>query len=124
MARRLSVVALPTILTVTLIVTVGWPDLHRSVDGFSSGGISSGGAFAVVALLCWIATGIFGIGACLGIVRRAGSERGRFVRRWWRLALVSAGIALLAVGIAHRQEGYRVCCANLGTAQQAEQLAR
>ena len=124
MARRLTVVALPTVLTVTLIVTVGWPDVHRSLDGFSSGGISSGGAFAVVALLCWIATGIFVIGACSGIVRRARSERWRFVRRWWRLALVSAGIALLAVGIAHRQDGYRVCCANLGTAQQAEQLAR
>jgi hypothetical protein len=118
------VIALPTILTVTLIVTVGWPDLHGSLDGFSSGGISSGGAFAVVALLCWIATGVFVIVACLGVVRRAGSERGRFVRRWWRLALVSTGIALLTVGIAHRQEGYRVCCASLGTAQQAEQLAR
>lgn len=112
------------VVTALLVVTVGWPDPQRAMDGFAHAGIPSAGAFATIACLCWTVTAVLAFGVCMGRLRRARGRRIPSARHAWPGAILAIGLALLTLGFMHHQLGYRVCCADAATAQQAEQLAR
>jgi high-affinity Fe2+/Pb2+ permease len=102
-------------------VWFGWLDTARIVDLLTGRVITDTSAFAMVALLCWLAVaGIVGAVVARLLGRRGG--RRRSIRRA-PLALV-AGATLLGLGVVHHNAGYGVCCANAGTAQQAEHRVR
>ena len=122
--RRLLPAAVLVGLTVALAVVAGWPDVGRSLDLATGDGLTSAMEFALIGLLCWLALALIIGAAAARALRQVGHRPTIFTQRWRRLAVFAAGIAVLAAGIVHHQNQYRVCCASPGTAQQAERLVR
>jgi hypothetical protein len=98
---------------------LGWIDFGQCFDLLSGRAVNATTAFALIALLCWLAVAVVGALATAGLVARSGLG----VRRRRSVIVLLAGALLLGLGIAHHQAAYRVCCAGANTAQQAENLA-
>jgi hypothetical protein len=123
LVRRLLVAAGLSAVLITLGVVDGWPDPGRSLDLLTGPSPTTADAAALILLLCWLAVAILVVGSAVPMLtplRRVWVTRAR----GRSLAVLAIGLTILGVGIARHQGGYRVCCANVATTQQAEHLVR
>jgi hypothetical protein len=119
-AARLMVLLAGVALASTIAVVVGWPDPGRIVDLVTGRSIGAQPEAALVVLLCWMLATAATLLAVTAMQPGRGWSAARVRPR--TLAVIAAALALLTLGIARQETGYRVCCATNGTSQQVRSL--
>lgn len=120
LVARLAVIFAATALASTIAVVVGWPDAGRIGDLVTGRSIGAQPEAALVVLLCWMLATAATLLAASAMQPRGGWSAARVRPR--TLAVIAASLALLTLGIARQETGYRVCCATNGTTQQVRSL--
>ena len=117
--RRLLYASSVLGLGIALAVVGGLPDPGRSVD-LLTGSVTSATESAFIVLLCWLVVVCLAIPGVLSLFPATRLRRPRALAR--SLAVLAVGLTLLGMGIVRNQAGYRVCCSDSTTAQEAEHL--
>ena len=118
--RQMVLAAVVVMLAVALAFVAGGPDIGRSLDLVTGSFVTGTTEFAFIGLLCWIALAVL-ISVIAASALRQLKHPPALARWWLPVAALVVGVSLLAAGIVRHQSGYRVCCSNSLTAQQAEQ---
>ncbi|MDQ6848171.1 MAG: hypothetical protein M3019_11430 [Candidatus Dormibacteraeota bacterium] len=85
-----------------------------------TGDVTSATESAFIVLLCWLGVVVLAIAGVLSLLPATRRPRQRTHAR--SLAILAFGLTLLGMGIVRQEAGYRVCCSDPNTAQQAEHL--
>ena len=102
---------------VVITAVLGFPNLGRVGDFFTSGVASSANVIAVITALLWLAAGVLAV--TLGVVTARSAWRGRR-SAWLPVVAVVAGLSCLSAGIVHHEAStFRSCCGSLDAAQSA-----
>jgi hypothetical protein len=120
LVARLAAVIAAAALVSTIAVVVGWPDPGRVADLVTGRSIGAQPEAALVVLLCWMVATAATLLAASAMQPGGGWSAARVRPR--TLAVIAASLALLTLGIARQETGYRVCCATNGTTQQVRGL--
>ena len=100
-----------------ITAVLGFPNLSRVSDFFTSGVASSANVVAVITALVWLAAGVLAVTLGVATARRA--WRGRR-SAWLPVVAVVAGLSCLSAGIVHHEAStFRSCCGSLDAAQSA-----
>ncbi len=117
--RRLLFGAAWACLSIAVARVGGVPDLGKSFD-LVTGNVTSATESAFIVLLCWLGVVVLAIAGLLSLLPATRLPRQRTRAR--SLAVLALGLTLLGMGIVRQETGYRVCCSDPNTAQQAERL--
>jgi len=106
-------------MSIAVAVVGGVPDLGRSID-LVTGDVTSASESAFIVLLCWLGVVVLAIAGVLSLLPATRLPRQRTRAR--SLVVLALGLTLLGMGVVRQETGYRVCCSDPATAQQAEHL--
>jgi hypothetical protein len=100
-------------------VWLGWVDASRTLDLLTGRAVTGATAFALAGAVCWLIVAMVA-GAVVASLLAGGGRRSLHRAS----SALLAGATVLALGVAHHNAGYGVCCGNPATAQQAEHRVR